>query len=135
MTMSTPPMRLLIVEDESIIALHLRLIVNSLGYVVLGTATSGEHAIQQAQALRPDLVLMDIGLRGAMDGIAAAEHIRTHWHIPSIFVTAHTNALTLEEAWHAEPLGYIAKPFDIQEIDTTLKHACAHLQVNDPDPL
>jgi DNA-binding NarL/FixJ family response regulator len=134
MTMSTPPIRLLIVEDELIIALHLRLIVADLGYVVLATVASGEAAIQHVQALRPDLVLMDIGLQGTMDGIAAAEHIWAHWHIPSIFISAYADARTVADAGHVKTLGYIGKPFDAQEIETTLKRACVYLQVDDQDP-
>jgi CheY-like chemotaxis protein len=130
--MSTSPLQLLIVEDEPIIALDLHLIVTGLGYVVLATVASGEDAIQHVEALRPDLVLMDIGLQGAMDGIAAAEHIRTQWQIPSVFTTAYSDARTLAHAERAKPLGYLRKPFEVSEIEATLKQACVYLQRSDP---
>jgi CheY-like chemotaxis protein len=130
--MDTSPLQLLIVEDEPIIALHLHQIVTQLGYVVLATVASGEEAVQHAQALRPDLVLMDIGLQGAMDGITVAEHLWRAWQIPSLFITAYSDAGTLGNAARAKPLGYIRKPFEEHDIEATLKRACVHLQGRDP---
>jgi CheY-like chemotaxis protein len=130
--MSTSPLQLLIVEDEPIIALALHLMVTRLGYVVLATVASGEDAIHHVQALRPDLVLMDIGLQGAMGGIAVAEHIRMQWQIPSVFITAYTDARTLVKAERAQPLGYLWKPFEVCEVEATLKQACVYLQRRDP---
>jgi CheY-like chemotaxis protein len=130
--MSTSPLQLLIVEDEPIIALDLHLLVTRLGYVVLATVASGEDAIQHVQALRPDLVLMDIGLQGALDGIAVAEHIRTQWQIPTLFITAYTDARALAHAERAKPLGYLRKPFEVCEIEATLKRAGVYLQCSEP---
>ena len=130
--MSTSPLQLLIVEDEPIIALDLHLMVTRLGYVVLATVASGEDAIHHVQALRPDLVLMDIGLQGAMDGIAVAEHIRMQWQIPSVFITGYTDARTLARAERAQPLGFLWKPFEVSDIEATLKQACVYLQRRGP---
>jgi CheY-like chemotaxis protein len=131
--MSTRPIGLLIVEDEAITALDLRLIVTRLGHVVLDTVASGEAAMQHVETCRPDLVLMDIGLQGAMDGIAAAARIWAEWHIPSIFITAYTDTRTLSDAGPIQSWGHIGKPLDAQEVESALKHACARLQVNNSD--
>jgi CheY-like chemotaxis protein len=102
--------RVLIVEDERLIAQALRRRVAALGYTVVGLAASGEDAIVQATALQPDVVLMDIGLRGAMDGIDAARHIRAQAPIPVIYVSAATDAPTVARARQSTPAGYLVKP-------------------------
>ena len=103
-TMTTA--RILIVEDEHLIALGLSRRVIALGYTVVGLAASGEEAIAQAAGLQPDVVLMDIGLRGVMDGIEAAQHIRAWAPIPVIYVSASTDAPTVARAWQTAPAGY-----------------------------
>ena len=80
--MSGKPVRLLVVEDESIVALDLKSSLTMLGYQVVGTAASGEDAIARAESAHPDLVLMDINLQGEMDGVEAANTIRARLHIP-----------------------------------------------------
>jgi CheY-like chemotaxis protein len=90
--------RILIVEDEHLIAQGLARRVTALGYTVVGLAASGEEVIAQATGLQPDVVLMDIGLRGAMDGIEAARHIRARAPIPVIYVSASTDAPTMARA-------------------------------------
>jgi DNA-binding NarL/FixJ family response regulator len=112
--------RMLIVEDERLIAQALRRRVAALGYTVVGLAASGEDAIVQAAALQPNVVLMDIGLRGVMDGIDAAQHIRAHAPIPVIYVSASTDAPTVARAWQSAPAGYLVKPVSDHALRATL---------------
>jgi diguanylate cyclase (GGDEF)-like protein/PAS domain S-box-containing protein len=108
--------RILVVEDERIVALDIQRRLKALGYDIAATAVSGEDAIEKAAAHRPDLVLMDIMLQGQLDGIAAAESIRAGLAIPVIYLTAHADAYTLERAKVTEPFGYILKPFEEREL-------------------
>ena len=108
--------RVLIVEDESIVAMDLKNSLKILGYEVVGTAATGEEAIARANETRPDLVLMDIILKGDMDGVEASEVIRARHDIPIIFLTACADDMTLQRAKVTEPLGYLLKPFDEWEL-------------------
>jgi CheY-like chemotaxis protein len=108
--------RILVVEDETIVSLDIQNRLRMLGYEVVGAAVSGEEAIEKAGLHRPDLVLMDIMLDGNMDGIAAAERIRGRLHIPVIYLTAHADTYTLHRAKVTEPFGYILKPFEEREL-------------------
>jgi len=102
---------ILIVEDESIIALDLKKKLESLGYSVAAIADNAADALHCAEHLRPTLVLMDISIRGDRDGIEVAEEIRRWFHLPVMFVTSHSDKDTLERARITEPFGYIVKPF------------------------
>jgi len=113
--MSKPP-RILIVEDESIVQLDIRNSLQFLGYEVVGTVSTGEEGIAQAEQCRPDLVLMDIILKGSMDGVRAAEQIRSRLGIPVIFLTACADDKTLHRAKVSEPFGYVLKPFEQREL-------------------
>lgn len=115
--------RLLVVEDEAIVARDLQAQLELLGYETVGHAASGERAIELSERLRPDLVLMDIRLSGPMDGIAAAQAIRARFSIPAVFLTASAEDETLERARLAEPLGYILKPFGERSLHTVLEIA------------
>ena len=114
---------ILIVEDESIIALDIRNSLESNGYQVAGQADRGEDAISQAGRLRPDLILMDISLKGNMNGIEAAEQIRAKFDIPVIFISAYTDASIIELARNAEPYGYILKPFEERALSIAIEIA------------
>jgi PAS domain S-box-containing protein len=115
--------RILIVEDEGIIAKDIQSTLNRSGYSVIGIASSGEEAIKKAMEIHPDLVLMDIVLEGAMDGVEAAEHIRDHFDIPVVYLTAYSDDTTLQRAKITEPFGYILKPFQEIELYTTIEMA------------
>ncbi|MGD9374733.1 MAG: response regulator [Anaerolineae bacterium] len=117
------PARILIVEDDNIIALELEDRLRLLGYTVAGIVASGEAAIARAQETQSDLVLMDIRLRGGMDGVEAAGEIRRRWGIPVIYVTAYADDQTLQRAKRTEPYGYIIKPFEERELHTTIEMA------------
>ncbi|MBT9439463.1 MAG: response regulator, partial [Desulfobacterales bacterium] len=115
--------RILIVEDEGIIAKDIQSTLNRLGYSVIGIASSGEEAIKKAMEIHPDIVLMDIVLEGAMDGVEAAEYIHDHFDIPVVYLTAYSDDTTLQRAKITEPFGYILKPFHEKELYTTIEMA------------
>jgi two-component system, response regulator PdtaR len=117
--------QILIVEDERIIALELTRRLKQLGYAVVSLASSGPEAIHKAQALHPDLVLMDIGLKGTMTGIEAGEAIRTELQIPVVYVTAYAPENLLPPDQTTEPRLYVRKPFNEQQLRTTLERALA----------
>ena len=115
--------RLLVVEDESIVAKDIQHRLRNLGYEVPAIVAYGEKAIEKAEELQPDLVLMDIFLKGEMDGIQAAEEIRRQYDIPVIFLTAFADPNTLQRAKITEPFGYILKPFEERELLTAIEMA------------
>ncbi len=114
---------ILIVEDEFIVAMDLQAHLEALGYSVSGRVNSGEKAIHYVQETGVDLVLMDIMLKGKMDGIEAAAHIRSHFHIPVIYITANTNPHIFEQAKVTEPFGFIVKPFNERELQANIEMA------------
>jgi PAS domain S-box-containing protein len=118
--MSQP--RILIVEDEAIVAMDLRLHLQDLGYSVCGLASTGEDAIVQAKAQRPSLVLMDISLGTGMDGIEAAHHLQD-MGVPVVFLTAFADETTLARAKDSGPYGYLLKPFDERSLHSTIEMA------------
>jgi two-component system cell cycle sensor histidine kinase/response regulator CckA len=115
--------RILVVEDERIVALDMERRLGNLGYTMVGHVSRGEEAIRQATETRPDVVLMDIHLKGDVDGIEAAERIRTQLDIPVVFVTAYADEETLQRAKITGPFGYIIKPFDERILHSTITMA------------
>ena len=115
--------RVLIVEDQSVIAIDLKARLVALGYTVVATANMGEAAIQQAALMRPHVILMDIILKGEMDGVEAAAYIRERLGIPVIYLTAHSDEQTLQRAHVTEPYGYILTPFEDHEVVTAIEMA------------
>lgn len=115
--------RVLIVEDESIIALDIQTSLQAAGYQVVSIAATAAEALDDTAKLQPDLVLMDIRLDGEMDGVETAEHIRREWQLPVVFLTAHADENTLRRAKQSQPFGYILKPFDDRELITTVEIA------------
>lgn len=113
-------MRVLIVEDELIIAQDLSQTLRRIGHSVTDVVTSGEAALATVARQPPDLVLMDIRLSGAMDGIEAARQIYSRWGVPVVFLTAHADDQTLREALLAEPWAYLLKPFDERELEVAI---------------
>ncbi|MCU0589553.1 MAG: response regulator [Syntrophobacteraceae bacterium] len=117
------PSRIMIVEDEAIVAMEIEERLTAMGYRLAAVTASGEEAITLAERERPDLLLMDIRLQGAMDGIQTAREIRARLQTPVIFVTAYSEDSTLERAKLAEPYGYIIKPFDDRELKSAIEIA------------
>lgn len=115
--------RIMIVEDEWLVANDIRMSLHGLGYDVCALVSSGDAAIKSAEELRPDLVLMDIMLRGEMSGIEAAKHIYSSFAIPVIFLTALSDEETLEQASQSLPFGYLIKPFDDRDLHSAIKMA------------
>lgn len=117
------PTRILVVEDENIVAMDLQTRLTRLGYLVPAVAASGAAALQKAEELAPDVVLMDVVLKGDMDGVQTGEQIRKRFGIPVIYLTAHSDDNTLQRARITEPFGYILKPFEDRELHITIEMA------------
>lgn len=115
--------KILIVEDESIIAEDISDSLISLGYRITGMVYSGEEAIEAAAKCRPDLVLMDVNLQGEIDGITAAAEIRARFQIPVVYLTAYADENTLRRVNATKPFGYIVKPFEEKNLHTTIQLA------------
>lgn len=115
--------RILIVEDERIVALNLQQRLLKLGYDVVGRAASGEDALAKARAMHPDLVLMDIHIEGPMDGIDTAARLIDELKLRVIYLTAYSEDATLERARATQPYGYLIKPFSERELHATLQMA------------
>ena len=116
-------LRILVVEDEVIVARDIQLQLEALGYEHIAHAATGEQAVELAGELRPDLVLMDVQLAGTMDGVTAADTIRAQYHIPVVFLTAFATDDTISRAVASQPFGYLIKPFAERELRTTLEIA------------
>ena len=108
--------RIVIVEDEVIVGADIERVVANLGYMVAGTAVTGEQALELVLREKPDIVLMDIKLKGDMDGITCAHRIHEHLDIPVIYITAFADQLILERAAISDPYGYVLKPFEPRDI-------------------
>jgi CheY-like chemotaxis protein len=117
---STAKAKIMVVEDESIIALDLQIGLEEAGYTVISVVSSGEEAINRCADLEPDLLLMDIHLKGSLDGIETARHIQRGQDIPILFLSASIDDLTLKRAQGIHAAGYIAKPFDAQSISRNI---------------
>jgi len=122
-TSSQPYIKILIVEDETIVAKDIEQSLRALGYQVLGIAVTGAAALQLAEEAAPDLILMDIKLKGEMDGIATAERIRKRFDLPVVLLTAFSDEGTLQRAKVTEPFGYLLKPFEERELHTSIQMA------------
>lgn len=114
---------LLLVEDEGIVAQDLEETLTRLGYRVLGVASEGVQAVCMAEELRPELVVMDVGLQGEIDGIQAAQMIQERSHVPVIFLTGHRDLQTISRAVRTGPLGYLVKPFQEVELQCAIEVA------------
>jgi len=117
------PIKVLIVEDENIIAIDIKASLQKLGCKVTAIVSSGEKAIQHVEFEKPDIILMDISLGGELDGIQATEIIFQKHNIPVIYLTALTDDETLKRARVTEPFGYLLKPFDERGLHTSIKMA------------
>ena len=114
--------RILIIEDETVVAQSIQFFLAASEHQLVGITDSGIEAIHQAQDLNPDLILMDIYLRGEIDGITAAEQIYQQWGIPIIYLSGTTEDTTLKRAIASQPFGYLVKPFDQTQLLLSLIH-------------
>jgi PAS domain S-box-containing protein len=114
---------ILIVEDNNIVMLELKDRLEEMGYNVIDTSSSGPDAIKKAELHKPDLIIMDIRLKGDMDGIETSASIKKSMEVPIVYLTAHADDNTLQRAKITEPYGYIIKPFEERELNTALEMA------------
>lgn len=122
-TTGTTPARILVVEDGLIMARDIERRLMTMGYRIAGVAATGEDAVRKAHDTCPDLVLMDVNLKGPIDGIQAAQQIRNVADIPIVYVTAYSDDATLRRARVTEPFGYVLKPFEERELRTIIEIA------------
>ena len=119
----TTKTKILVVEDESIVARDIRNMLLGLGYEVVGVVPSGEEAVALAEELEPSLALVDVMLMGEMTGVEAADYIYSGFNIPVVYLTAYADEATLQRAKKTEPFGYLLKPFEERELQTTVEIA------------
>lgn len=117
------PVKILVVEDESIVAMDIKHRLENMNYHVPEIISSGEEAVQKSSEISPDLILMDIVLRGKMDGIDAAQIIKDRYNIPIVYITAYSDEKTLKRAKITGPFGYIIKPFEDRELHSAIEVA------------
>jgi CheY-like chemotaxis protein len=122
--------RILIVEDERLIALDLQRRLTQLGYTVVGNVAAGAQAISAASQLQPDLILIDIRLQGEMDGIEAALQIQADRLVPIIYLTADVDESTIQRAQATSPWGFLRKPFHVRDLQAILNRYSSELQTD-----
>jgi diguanylate cyclase len=127
--MDTKPLaKIVIVEDEVITAKDIEISLTNLGYRVVGTTSYGTEALSLARSERPDVVLMDIKLKGPDDGISAAQRIQNILNIPVVYLTAHSDEQTVKRIIHSKAYGYVVKPFVEKELHDTIQQALSRHQ-------
>ncbi len=117
------PARILIAEDEGIVALDLGMHLRALGYQVVAIVKSGQAAVRQAAMTNPDLIVMDVRLKGELDGIEAAEIISSRLHVPVIFCSALADKGTVDRARAVKHAGYVVKPFSREKLQSAIEDA------------
>ena len=122
--------RVLVVENDAIIQLDLRSRLQRLGYVIVGSASSGEEAVAKAAELKPDLVLMDVGLDGPMDGIEAARRIQSARMVPVLYLTAYAGSSLAEHQRAPQPS--LSKPFRMAEVQSAITRILGEFEEQQP---
>ena len=120
---NTAYIKILVVEDDRIIARDIQNTLENMGYHVADVVASGEESIEKALYFQPDLVLMDIKLKGTLDGMSAAQQIYDRFQIPVVYLTAYGDEKTLSRAKKAECFGFVIKPFDENMLKQTIEHS------------
>lgn len=118
--MSDAKGNIMVVEDEGVVSIDIRNMLQKAGYSVAAVAFEGKEAIMKAEQSNPDLILMDIGLKGEMDGIETAKRIRDRFHIPVVFLTGFADDNTMAKAKEVDPSGFIIKPINEGELNKIL---------------
>lgn len=111
----------MVVEDEGVVSIDIRDMLKKAGYNIAAVAFQGEEAVLKAEQSNPDIVLMDIGLKGEIDGIEAAKRIRNRFQIPVVFLTGFADDVTVAKAQEVNPSGFIIKPINEEELNQTLQ--------------
>jgi diguanylate cyclase (GGDEF)-like protein len=114
---------ILVVEDEALVAADIQAVLRGFGYEVPKTASTNEEALRAVEQFHPDLILMDVRLKGGDDGVVTAATIRDRWPTPVVFLTSHADDATLSRAQGVEPFGYLLKPFNERELRATVQIA------------
>ncbi len=130
MPMQTRDTRILIVEDEIVVASEIKLRLEAMGYYVIGIVNNGRDAIKKVELHEPDIILMDITLKGKMTGLEATRKISMTTDIPVIFITAHTDKSTLDSAREATSHGIFTKPFSDIELQAAIQQAIVSKAMN-----
>jgi len=117
---------ILIVEDENIIAMDIRFMLENLGYKISGVVSSGEDSIKKAYKMLPDLILMDIKIKGNIDGVSAANQIYKSLRIPVVYLTAYLDNSTMDRVKKTMHFGFISKPFGEKELHNIIEETLAH---------
>jgi CheY-like chemotaxis protein len=112
---------IMVVEDEGVVSIDIRNMLKKAGYSIAAVAFQGDEAVEKAELSAPDLVLMDIGLKGEIDGIEAAKRIRDRFQIPVVFLTGFADEVTVAKAQEVNPSGFIIKPINEEELKKTLE--------------
>jgi len=128
------PIQIMIVEDDMIIAADISMQLTQLGYGVMGIFPRAEDALRQLEHQRPDILLLDIQLKGSMDGIQLATTIQEQYPLPIIYLTANTDRPTFDRAKSTKPLAFIAKPFDQEDLERTLELVADRLTESSESP-
>lgn len=131
MNLKFKKVKVLVVEDENIIAKDIEFTLKRIGHESVGSVSKGEDAITLSEKLRPDLILMDITLKGELDGIEAAKIINERLGIPVVYITAHQDEDTIEKTKETNPYGYITKPLDDRDLNTAINSAMYRRAVED----
>jgi CheY-like chemotaxis protein len=117
------PAKILVVEDDAITATAIQEILTVAGYTVVDVVSTGAEAIDRVASLRPDLILMDIRLKGPVDGVSTTQQIRSLYDTPVVYLTALSDDDTLKRVIHSQPYGYIVKPFTEDELCNSVELA------------
>ena len=112
---------IMVVEDEGVVSIDIRNMLKKAGYSIAAVAFQGDEAVEKAELSAPDIVLMDIGLKGEIDGIEAAKKIRDRFQIPVVFLTGFADKVTMTKAQEVNPSGFIIKPINEEELKKTLE--------------
>ena len=115
--------KILIVEDDGMVALMIKGALEQKGYSVVGTLGSGEEVLENIGLLKPDLVLMDINLQGELDGVETTQKLLEQYNIPVVYLTGDSEEMTIAKALQTEPYGYVLKPFRLQDLFITIQMA------------
>lgn len=129
------PARIFILEDEALIADHIALCLEDLGYAIAGIADNGTEALEAIATSQPDLCLIDIHLDGDLDGVDVAQEIRARFQIPFVFVTSNTDRRTLARVQRTEPAGFIVKPYTPENLAANIGIAIFKAQSLTPTPV
>ncbi len=128
------PLSILLIEDEGLIAINTQIIIETMGHSVQNIAATGKEALAFAEKERPDIALVDIKLKGAMNGIETATQLKERLGVPIMYITGNTDQKTLEEAMKIKPLAILQKPYDESDLENAIETVLSLLEKHQEDP-